>query len=60
MTENANILLNRPGSPENWEDGLQPLSMVKPGLAQVDSNTGTVNKTLNMKKLLKLSENYHE
>jgi hypothetical protein len=41
-------------------DGLQPLSMVKPGLAQVDSNTGTVNKTLNMKKLLKLSENYHE
>jgi hypothetical protein len=59
-TENANILLNTPGSPENWEEGHQPMSMVQPGLAQEDSDTGAVNKTLNMKKILKLAENYHE
>ena len=59
-TENANLLLTTPGSPENWEEGHQPLSMVKPGLAQADSATGTVNNTLNMKKILKLAENYHE
>jgi hypothetical protein len=59
-TGNANILLNTPGSPENWEEGLQPMSLVKPGLAQVDPVTGAVNKTLNMKKVLKLAENYQE
>lgn len=59
-TENANILLNTPGSPENWEEGHQPMSMVKPGLAQMDPATGRVSKTLNMKKILKLAENYHE
>ncbi len=59
-TENANILLNTPGTPEDWEEGHQPLSMIKPGLAKVDSVTGTVNKTLSMKKISKLCENYHE
>lgn len=59
-TENANILLNTPGSPENWEEGHQPLFMIKPGLAQVDPTTGTVNKTLNLNKVLKLGENYHQ
>lgn len=59
-TENANILLSTPGTPEDWEEGHQSLSMVKPGLAEVDSVTGTVNKTLSMKKISKLGENYHE
>jgi hypothetical protein len=59
-TENANILMNTPGDPENWEEGHHPLFMIKPGLAQMDYATGTVNKTLSMKKILKLAENYHE
>jgi len=60
VTENINILLNTPGSPENWEEGHLPMSMVKPGLAQIDPATGTVNQTLSMKKILKLAENYNE
>ena len=36
------------------------MSMVKPGLAQIDPATGTVNQTLSMKKILKLAENYNE
>jgi hypothetical protein len=58
--ENANILLNTPGTPENWEEGHQTLSMVKPGLAKVDPITGAVNKTLSIKKISKLGENYQE
>lgn len=60
-TENVNILLNTPGVPENWEEGHQAMLAVKPGLADVNLQTGsTLNKTLSMKKLLKLKDNYQE
>ncbi|HMK53506.1 MAG TPA: hypothetical protein VK444_01880 [Methanobacteriaceae archaeon] len=59
--ENVNVLINTPGIPENWEEGRQLMQVVKPGLADVNLQTGsTVNKTLSMKKILKLKDNYRE
>lgn len=57
-TDAADILIKTPGSPGDWESGINNLTT--PGLAMVDSKTGEViPNTLSMEKISELSSSYN-
>jgi len=58
--ESADMLIETPGSPENWEE-LRDLNGVTPGLAEINPDTGEIQpKTLNIRKINRLKEYYDE
>lgn len=57
--ETADILVNTPGSPENWEEKNLSAASVTPGLAEKNSEKGNT-KILSIKKIYKLQNKYQE
>jgi len=56
-TDAANILINTPGSPANWEYSAD-LDQVTPGLAEYGNDSRNGTKILSIKKIDQLSSNY--
>lgn len=54
----ADMLIKTPGSPDNWENGIN--NRTTPGLAELDRQTGKVLlNTISMKKVNALTKNYN-
>jgi hypothetical protein len=51
----AEILINTPGSPENWEE-IKYVTRITPGLAKYEIGKGVVRNTLSMRKISRLKQ----